>query len=262
LRALEAELLLLPYCAGPRWPRTLRGWRVARVRVQRGSLGALVDALGRHAVAFYSDGREGLVGTLADRRVGPWMDTLRAFAAHHGAELQLLPALDLQGPRSAPFEDIVLDAHLAFGSGLHPTTRLCADVMREIDVPRSALDVGCGSGILSLLAARCRASVVAVDVDPYARAVARHNLRANGLRARVMAALPRRCFPLIIANLWPDALVQLADDMKRRLAPGGLLLAAGAHDDDMAAMIPRLCPLRPLRVVSRDGWAALLLQAP
>jgi ribosomal protein L11 methyltransferase len=230
--------------------------------VQPGSLGALVDALGKHAVAFYSDGREALVGALADRRVGAWMETLRAFAAQHGAELQVLPALDVQGPRSAPLDDVVLDAHLAFGSGMHPTTRLCADVMREIDVPGSALDVGCGSGILTLLAARRRACVVAVDVDPYARAVTRHNLRANGLRATVVAGLPRKRFPLIVANLWPDALVQLADDMKSRMLPSGLLLASGAHDDEMAAMIPRLYPLRPLRVASREGWGALLLQAP
>jgi ribosomal protein L11 methyltransferase len=222
----------------------------------------LIDALGRQVVAFYSDGREALVGTLADRRVGPWMDVLRAFAANHAAELELLPALDVPGPRSSAFENIVFDAHLAFGSGLHPTTRLCAQVLRELDVPSSALDVGCGSGLLTLVAARSGASVVAVDIDPYARAVCRHNLRGNALRATVMAGLPRKRFPLIIANLWPDALVQLADDMKSRLLAGGLLLASGAHDEDLAAMLPRLSPLHALRVVSSDGWGALLLQAP
>lgn len=280
----EDRALLLPFYPGQRWPRSLRNWRVARVFMRRGSLGALLDALSSYIVALYSDGRDAIVGTLTDRRLGPWMGTVRAFVTEGSAELQVLPALAVPGPCSDPFEvdehlrvisppagssarkvdesTIVLDAHLAFGSGLHPTTRLCAQLIREIEVPASALDVGCGSGILTLVAARCRASVVAVDPDPYARAVCRYNLDANGLRAPVLASLPTRRFPFIIANLWPEALDRLADDMKRRLLPGGLLLASGAHDEDMTHLIPKLRPLEPLRVASSDGWGALLLKAP
>lgn len=290
----ENRQLLVPFCPGPSWPRALRDWRVAEVLMRRGSIRALLNALGEFLVALYSDGRDAIVGTLVDRRVGPWMDTLRAFAADGTAELRVLPALAVQGPVSAPFEldgalrvitacaernvdpsTIVLDAHLAFGSGVHPTTRLCAQLLGEIEGSGAVLDIGCGSGILTLLAARRRAvhakrgartpdrfSVVAVDPDPYARAVCRYNLDANGLRAPVIARLPRRRFGLLLANLWPDALMQLADDMKKLLLPGGYLLASGAHEEDMARLIPRLWPLQPTRVVASDGWGALLLQAP
>jgi ribosomal protein L11 methylase PrmA len=277
----DARPLLIPFCPGRRWPRSLDGWRVAQLLSRPGLLGSLVDALSRYLVALHADGREAVVGTLADRRVGPWMDVLRSFVSHGHGELQVLPALAVQGPRPATLEldeqlcvistatprkvdesTILLDAHLAFGSGLHPTTRLCARVLREIDAQPAALDVGCGSGILTLVAARCRSSVVAVDRDPYARAVCRYNLDANDLRVRVLARLPNNRFPLLIANLWPDALDRLADVLKSRLLPGGLLVASGGHDEDMARIIPKLYPLRPLSVLSSDGWGALLLKAP
>ena len=101
-----------------------------------------------------------------------WEDAWRAF--HHGVQVGRLWV----GP---PWEAVVVDPGRAFGTGAHPTTRLTLELLQTLG-SGSFLDIGCGSGVLSIAAAKLGfAPVVAVDVDPAAVEVTRANARANGV---------------------------------------------------------------------------------
>jgi len=153
--------------------------------------------------------------------------------------------------RRAP-DDVVLslDPGMAFGTGLHPTTRLCLEgVEAWADAGRLAsgtakdgrarvLDVGCGSGILAIAAARLGAGeVVGVDTDSIAVEATTANARRNAVVRRVAArggSLPVRDgtgFDLVVANLIASLLVTLATALREELRPGGRLLASGIIAD-------------------------------
>ena len=129
-----------------------------------------------------------------------------------------------------------LDPGMAFGTGLHPTTRGCLELLQAIGpMPPRLLDVGCGSGILALAALRLGAGHAdACDTDPLAVTATRANATANGLEDRVTAwqgTLPAtpdaEPHPLVLANLVAAVLVQLAGRLVAHTAPGGTLLASG-----------------------------------
>ncbi len=141
-------------------------------------------------------------------------------------------------------DDVVLalDPGMAFGTGLHPTTRLClAAIERWADEGRLAgarvLDVGCGSGILSLAAAKLGAAeVLGVDTDPIAAEATAANARRNRLVRRVHARggslpVPESPFDGVLANLIASVLMHLAGELAASLRPGGRLLASGIFMD-------------------------------
>ena len=152
--------------------------------------------------------------------------------------------------RPAPGETVVaLDPGMAFGTGLHPTTRLCvAGLERWADdgllagggadgAGASVLDVGCGSGILAIVAARLGAArVVGVDTDPIAVEATAANARRNRVARRVRAVAgslpaPGEPFDLVLANLIAGVLVALAPQLASAVRPGGRLLASGIFVD-------------------------------
>ena len=141
-------------------------------------------------------------------------------------------------------DDVVLalDPGMAFGTGLHPTTRLCLAALEAladggaIDGAR-VLDVGCGSGILAIAAVKLGAAeALGVDTDPIAiestLANARRNRLVRRIRARV-GSLPSRepPFDVVLANLIAGVLVPLAGPLHDELRPGGTLLASGIFID-------------------------------
>jgi len=137
---------------------------------------------------------------------------------------------------------LALDPGMAFGTGFHPTTRLClaalevAAVHGGLDGAR-VLDVGCGSGILSIAAARLGARHVSgLDIDPIAIEATRANARRNRLGRRIVArvgSLPsgEPPFDLVVANLIASVLVALAGRLRDEVRPGGLLVASGIFED-------------------------------
>jgi len=129
-----------------------------------------------------------------------------------------------------------LDPGMAFGTGLHPTTRACLTLLQEISsMPPVVLDVGSGSGILALAALRLGAErTVCYDTDPLAVEATLANAAANGLADRVTAhlgSLPASPtsdpYPLVLANLVAAVLIDLAGALAVHTAQGGTLLASG-----------------------------------
>ena len=128
-----------------------------------------------------------------------------------------------------------LDPGMAFGTGLHPTTRGCLTLLQRLGpMPERALDVGSGSGILAIAALALGAgSVDCLDTDPVAVEATLANAAANGVADRISASrgtlqpVPARGYPLILANLVAALLVELAEPLAAHAEPGGTLLASG-----------------------------------
>ena len=166
---------------------------------------------------------------------------------------------------------IVLDPGMAFGTGLHPTTRGCLQLLQQISpMPDRVLDVGCGSGILGLSALQLGARrVVGLDTDPLAVDATRANAERNGLGSRFEAAVgtlreqPAATYPLVLANLVATLLIELAPGLAAHLAPGGALLASGILSPKADAVVAAMASAG-LAVRSRvdDGeWVTLRLEA-
>jgi ribosomal protein L11 methyltransferase len=178
-----------------------------------------------------------------------WEDRWRAFHRPVTAG-----GLWIGPPWETPPEDrpaVVIDPGRAFGTGAHPTTRLCVELL--VGRPRgSMLDVGCGSGVLSIAAARLGFSpVVALDVDPVAVDVTRTNAAANGVHveASVGDATTDRLPPadVVVANIAPEPVAALSGRLQCRAAiTSGYLLV-----DE-----PALAGLARVERLELDGWAA------
>jgi ribosomal protein L11 methyltransferase len=160
----------------------------------------------------------------------------------------------------------------AFGTGLHPTTALCLELLQEHvrHASRGAvLDVGTGSGILALAALKLGVPrVLGIDVDDRAVHTATENARINGLSARFEAA---RCgpdalsgtWPLVLANVLAAPLMEMAPMLVRRIGHHGQLVLSGipcSLEHDTVASYLRL-GMRRMSSTSRDGWVAVVLQS-
>jgi ribosomal protein L11 methyltransferase len=163
---------------------------------------------------------------------------------------------------------IALDPRMAFGTGLHPTTQQCLEAVSYLDLEGlRVLDVGTGSGILGIAAAKRGArEVVGIDTDPLAVRAARENAEANGVAidARLgSAADVDGTFEVVLANLVGPVLVQVAPHLRARLETSGSLVAAGittqAERDVLSAFVAE-----GLGIVDRDeraDWVRLILTA-
>jgi ribosomal protein L11 methyltransferase len=167
--------------------------------------------------------------------------------------------------------ELRLDPGMAFGTGLHPTTRACLRMLQKLEpMPPLILDVGSGSGILALAALRLGAQrAVCMDTDGEAVAATRENATRNGLADRVSVAhgtLPPTPgddvrYPLIIANLVASALVELARPLAAHAAPQGTLIAAGiiAERGDEVAGALRAAGFNLVQRDDDGEWVALRL---
>ncbi len=258
----------------PDRPAIVRGYVPARDPGAAESAAALVvEALG-HLQAF------GLraIGDVRTRVVHEedWAQAWKAYfpVLRVGRRLVIRPTW--RRHRRVP-GDVVLamDPGMAFGTGLHPTTRLCLAALEPL-ADRGALagarvlDVGCGSGILAIAALRLgAASALGVDTDPIAiestTANARRNRLARRLRARV-GSLPsgEPPFDVVLANLIAGVLVPLARGLRDELRPGGTLVASGIFIDREAEVVDAF-RAAGLAVAARSGegeWVALEARRP
>ena len=144
---------------------------------------------------------------------------------------------------AAPAEGVVvrLDPGLAFGTGSHPTTRLCLDwLIAQPLSGRSLLDYGCGSGVLAIAAAKLGAGpVFGTDVDATALDATRANAQANAVVVDLATpdALPARRFDVVVSNILANPLLLLAPALATRVQPGGLLALSGILDSQADAVV-------------------------
>ncbi|HEX7172857.1 MAG TPA: 50S ribosomal protein L11 methyltransferase [Candidatus Limnocylindria bacterium] len=212
------------------------------------------------------------VGTLSVRPVADddWAEAWKQqFVPQRIGRVVVVPSWSLE-PVGSDEVPVVLDPGMAFGTGLHPTTRGCLELLQQLEpMPEHVLDVGSGSGILGIAALRLGADrAVAIDTDPLAVEATVANAGRNGLGDRVQATvgtLPVEAierFPLVLANLVAAILVELAPRLASHLAPGGTLLASGIIEPKADVVLTAMGDAG-LAVVSRhdDGeWVTLRLE--
>lgn len=167
-------------------------------------------------------------------------------------------------------EDVIveLDPGMAFGTGLHPTTRMCLAALEKYAKPgQRVLDMGAGSGILSIAAARLgAASVLAVEKDPLAARIAGENVALNKVQGAVTVAAGSLeqvsgKFGLLLINILAEVIAQLiADGLLSHLAPGGYVVAAGIVDERESIVLEALrsCHVRIVERLQETDWVTLI----
>ncbi len=205
-----------------------------------------------------------------------WANAWKSFyqIQHMGQHTVIVPSWLDYTPRP---DDIVLslDPGMAFGTGLHPTTQLCLQQLETLPCHnRTILDVGTGSGILSIAAAKMGAAhVLALDNDPVAVEVATANVAHNQVGERVHVALgslgmatpdeqttaPPQRYDLIVANIIASVLVALAPHLADALAPDGTLLTSGIilEREDEVALALAAAGLHLHQRHRQGDWVAL-----
>ncbi len=162
-------------------------------------------------------------------------------------------------PPAQAREVIRLDPGLAFGTGTHPTTRMCLRwiATRQGAAPARVLDYGCGSGILAIGAAKFGAAEIdAVDIDPAAVEATRLNAEANGVRLKT--GLPDAAggrYDVVLANILATPLKVLAPLLCAHVKPGGALVLAGILERQAEELKQAYAPYAALDVSDgEDGW--------
>lgn len=160
--------------------------------------------------------------------------------------------------------EVVIDPGRAWGHGAHPTTRLILEMLVHTElVQRSVLDVGCGSGVLSIATARLGAGrIVGIDVDPEAVIATRHNASINSVDvAATDMALSEvdGVYDVVIANIDAPVLCALGPHFAARVEPTGVVLLSGLLADREAEVVATCAPLRVIERRELDGWVGLRL---
>ncbi|MBI4379898.1 MAG: 50S ribosomal protein L11 methyltransferase [candidate division NC10 bacterium] len=209
-----------------------------------------------------------------------------------GRRLVITPSWDAFAGREGDIV-VTLDPGMAFGTGQHPTTKMCLELleaaMQEFSVNGSrltesnvrepstvnrepaVLDLGTGSGLLAIAALRLgAATVLALDTDRVACRIASENIRQNGGDGRIVVkqgsldAAGSRTFDLILANLTAEPLISLAPRLARSLRGRGCLITSGilASEEERVAAKFRRCSMVPERRRKGRGWVALMCRGP
>jgi ribosomal protein L11 methyltransferase len=197
-----------------------------------------------------------------------WRDVWKQyFAPRKVGRFVIVPSWEKYAPKA---DEIVLDMDpgRAFGTGGHPSTRLCLLAISDFERCERFADVGCGSGVLAIACAKmfAAASGMAVDVDADAVDVSRENAERNAVVDRIsVSATPieevHGPFDVVLANILPDVLVPLAGAIAARVADGGTLVLSGIlrelADGVEAAYVARGLSTRAR--LDEDGWRALVM---
>lgn len=180
----------------------------------------------------------------------------------HFHRMQIAPNLAVAPPWEAVAGDVIIEPGLAFGTGEHATTRAClVGIARHARVGGRCLDVGCGSGVLALAAARLGMEAWGVDTDPEAVRAAREAAERNGLVVRFdttpVARIEGR-FDLVVANLFAEVLVALAPELQRLCSD--TLLCAGILADRADRVLAALTGFRQVLRSDEGDWVSLELR--
>lgn len=170
-----------------------------------------------------------------------------------------------------PYKDemiIEIDPGMAFGTGTHPTTALCIQMIQDFLKPGDDfLDVGTGSGILMIAAAKLGAArLYGIDTDNVACDIARKNLLLNNIesgrflvKCTNLVDTVNEKFQMISANILTDVIIELLDDVTNVIAPSGILICSGIIEANKDKVIQKMKSVDfiTLDVRMKDGWAAI-----
>jgi ribosomal protein L11 methyltransferase len=239
-------------------------WRAGAVGVEeidRSIRAAFTDTATATSVALRHGGRaEDVADTTG-------LDSWRDHAADYRAGRFHVRPPWIDPDSTGRFVDLVIDPGHAFGSGSHPTTRLMLTAFAEHIGPGDrVVDLGTGSGILAIAAARLGADVIGIDLDPAAAPAAQANAMANGVRERVDVRIGDISDISDIGNDEPFdvALLNVTIDIHESVAPAverldvPVLIVAGILDGEQAERAARLHGRNSTERLSEDGWVALV----
>ncbi len=164
-----------------------------------------------------------------------------------------------------PFQDgfkkkkneILLKIGEAFGTGHHETTKLCLDLLQKIPSQKNILDLGCGSGILTLayLEKYPKSFLESVDIDPKALKLTQENLFLNKKEAQVGRKPKRKKYDLVLANILLETLIELKDFLKNQQ----YLILSGITQDQEKILLQQFSSMKCLAIRRKNNWSALLL---
>lgn len=203
-----------------------------------------------------------------------WQQRLanHTVSAEFGGRLLLLPKIEAAAWRvvaKAEKAALYLEPGLAFGSGSHPTTRMCLEwLASHIKADQVVLDFGCGSGILAIGAALLGAKVIAVDHDDQAITATRENAQFNGVSEQIETLTlvdwgrdrswkASEHFDVVVANILASSLIDLAPTFSRILRKGGSLVLAGVLDHQAAQVMLAYPGVKFGPTVAEDEWVCL-----
>lgn len=272
-RAAEAVVAALePLASAVGWFEHGAEWRIAAYGYGGVDVALLGAALGEAALAA------GIAPPAADIVQLPaidWLAQNRASFVPSRVGRFFIHDSNFTGPPPAAAIPLLIDAATAFGSGTHATTRGCLHALSHLArraPPGAVLDLGCGSGILAIAAAKLlRRPVLAVDIDPEAVRVTRRNVRRNGVAGLVRcvradgyrhAAIDRAApYALVLANILAGPLARMAYELSRHLAPRGIAVLSGLlATQETRVLAPHLPHRLGLRHRLRiDDWSTLTL---
>jgi ribosomal protein L11 methyltransferase len=198
-----------------------------------------------------------------------YLDAWRTWAVpvRAGRRTVLQPAWVAPEPVGPDDKVVVLDPGRSFGSGSHESTRLAVAALEDhVAAGDRVLDVGCGSGVLAVLAVLLGApEVVAIDVEPDAVVSTQANAAANGVAERVQASSDpldavAGTFDVVVANIGGRALFDLAGELLVRVRPGGCLVLSGVLVDQLDRLVATMAGGVELERWTEDGWGAVALE--
>ena len=200
-----------------------------------------------------------------------WAETWKAFfhTEKIGARTVIKPTWEEYEAKAGEIV-VELDPGAAFGTGQHATTSLCIRALEELVRPgMTVFDVGTGSGVLAIVAAKLGAKrVEAVDFDPVAVRIARENVRQNSAedvvrteRSDLLKSVEGEA-DLIIANIIADIIVRLFGEVKGALAAGGTMLLSGIIEDRLADVVEAAGRhgFSVEKIEQEKGWAAIIVK--
>lgn len=193
------------------------------------------------------------------------------FKPEHIGKIVIKPSWEDYSPNTGEII-IELDPGMAFGTGTHPTTRICLKLFQEtITSQTKMLDVGTGSGILALAGAKLGAEkIVATDIDSVAVKVALENIKRNRMEGLIEVyesdLLNRQVgseFNLVAANIIASAIIEIVPQLAKVLQPGGLFIASGIIEERFGEVTESLTKLGFVikKHILEDGWVGLIAQS-
>ena len=197
-----------------------------------------------------------------------WKDEWKKYfkPAHITRDMVICPSWEEY--QAAPGEKVIrIDPGMAFGTGTHATTRMCIELIEKYLKPESTfMDVGCGSGILSIAAGLCGCTnITGFDIDPDAVTVAKENVVKNGMdsitdiyQGDVTKGVPQKA-DVIAANLMAEIIISICGSIPACLSPGGVFISSGiiSEKKDQVTDALKQAGFGILEIMENEGWCAI-----